>query len=118
MTEVWSVLDYLPLRLSVVTGHVVSFNRFGDPHLAAVLLKKYLRDLPNPVIPYSLYPTIQQCPAPSDDPNELSVVIFYIRDTILSQIPRCHYIVLSHVLRTCLTTFLAFLTDWLCRFDE
>ncbi|KAJ7755285.1 hypothetical protein DFH07DRAFT_1028175 [Mycena maculata] len=32
-------------------GTVVSLETFGDPHLAAMLLKKYLRDLSEPLIP-------------------------------------------------------------------
>ncbi|KAJ7194233.1 hypothetical protein GGX14DRAFT_476661 [Mycena pura] len=87
-------------------GNVVSLDTFGDPHLAAVLLKKYLRDLPEPIIPESLYPIVRWCPMPSSlpDTNDPATVerdlaaIAYIRDMILPQLPLCVYIVLSHVL--------------------
>jgi Rho GTPase-activating protein 1 len=89
------------------SGNVVSLETFGDPHLAAVLLKKYLRDLPEPVIPESLYPVVRRCPQPSasNDPTDPTSVerdiasIAYIRDVLLPQLPLCVYILLSHVLR-------------------
>jgi Rho GTPase-activating protein 1 len=90
---------------------VVSLDTFGDPHLAAVLLKKYLRDLPEPVIPESLYPVVRRCPMPSSatdttDPANVErdlAAIAYIRDVLLPQLPLCVYILLSHVLRTLLS---------------
>lgn len=75
-------------------------DTFGDPHLAAVLIKKYLRDLPDPLFPEALYPIIQRCPTPTDDPTDWSALL-YIRDTLLPELPRCSYILLSHVLREC-----------------
>ncbi|KII90719.1 hypothetical protein PLICRDRAFT_137120, partial [Plicaturopsis crispa FD-325 SS-3] len=78
-------------------GQVVTLESFGDPHLAAVLLKKYLRDLPEPIIPESLYPVIRRCPTPTNDPGDMSGVS-YIRDTILVELPPCVYILLSHYL--------------------
>lgn len=86
-------------------GNVVSLDTFGDPHLAAVLLKKYLRDLPEPVIPESLYPVVRRCPMPSpsgDDPASVErdiASVTYVRDVLLPQLPPCVYILLSHVLR-------------------
>lgn len=88
-------------NLALIAGHVVSLDTFGDPHLAAVLLKKYLRDLPEPLFPEALYPIIQRCPTPTDDPTDWSALL-YIRDTLLPELPRCSYILLSHVLRECL----------------
>lgn len=46
----------------------------------------------------SLYSVIQQCPAPSDDPSDWSALL-YVRETLLPALPRCNYILLSHVLR-------------------
>ncbi|KAF9459209.1 RhoGAP-domain-containing protein [Collybia nuda] len=78
-------------------GNVVSLNTFGDPHLAAVLLKKYLRDLPEPIFPENMYPTIRRCPPPTSEPNDMTS-ISYIRETLLPEIPPCSYILLSHIL--------------------
>lgn len=78
-------------------GQVVSLDSFDDPHLAAVLLKKYLRDLPEPLIPESLYSVIQYCPVPTEDPSDWSAVL-YIRESLFPALPRCHYILLSYVL--------------------
>ncbi|KAI0372317.1 Rho GTPase activation protein [Pilatotrama ljubarskyi] len=78
-------------------GHVVSLETFGDPHLAAVLLKKYLHDLPEPVFPERLYPIIRRCPPPTNDPDDMSSIL-YIRETLLPELPPCVYILLSNVL--------------------
>ncbi|CAL1712315.1 unnamed protein product [Somion occarium] len=77
-------------------GHVVSLDTFGDPHLAAVLLKKYLRDLPEPLFPENTYPLVRKCPMPTNDPADVSSVI-YIRETLLLELPHCSYILLNHV---------------------
>lgn len=79
-------------------GNVVSLETFGDPHLAAVLLKKYLRDLPTPIFPEPLYMVIRRCPIPTSDPTDMASVI-YIREVLLPELPPCAYILLSHVLR-------------------
>ncbi|KAJ6494155.1 CDC42 rho GTPase-activating protein [Mycena vulgaris] len=87
-------------------GNVVSLDTFGDPHLAAVLLKKYLRDLPEPIIPESLYPVVRRCPMPSSsaeasDPANVDrdiASVAYVRDVLLPQLPLCVYILLSHIL--------------------
>ncbi|TFK34785.1 CDC42 rho GTPase-activating protein [Crucibulum laeve] len=78
-------------------GNVVSLNTFGDLHLAAVLLKKYLRDLPKPIFSENMYPVIRRCPAPTSDPNDMAGVV-YIRETLLPELAPCAYILLSHVL--------------------
>ncbi|KAJ7704972.1 hypothetical protein B0H17DRAFT_921035 [Mycena rosella] len=87
-------------------GNVVSLDTFGDPHLAAVLLKKYLRDLPDPIIPESLYPVVRRCPMPSPSGNATDAAnverdiasVTYVREVLLPQLPLCVYILLSHVL--------------------
>lgn len=75
----------------------MNLESYDDPHLAAVLLKKYLRDLPQPVFPESTYSTIRDCPTPSDDPMDMAAVQF-IRGTLLPKLPHCVYILLSSVL--------------------
>lgn len=82
----------------IFLGNVVSLKTFGDPHLAAVLLKKYLRDLPEPIFPETLYPLIRRCPLPTNNPSDVTSVT-YIRESILTAIRPCAYILLSQVLR-------------------
>ncbi|KAG2109211.1 hypothetical protein BD769DRAFT_1630485 [Suillus cothurnatus] len=77
-------------------GQVVSLQSFNDPHLAAVLLKKYLRDLPDPPFSESLYPDIRRCPTPSNDSAGI-LATTYIRDTLLPQLMPCMYILLSNI---------------------
>jgi Rho GTPase-activating protein 1 len=81
-----------------VSGQVVSLQTFGDPHLAAVLLKKYLRDLPSPIFPETLYPIIKRTPPPIGDASEMAA-IEYIRDSVLPELSPCTYILLNSILR-------------------
>ncbi|KAL5501361.1 hypothetical protein ACEPAH_8621 [Sanghuangporus vaninii] len=78
-------------------GQTVSLHSFGDPHLAAVLLKKFLRDLPEPVFPENLYDIIRRCPKPRDENDEIAAVL-YIRTTLLPELPPCKLILLSSIL--------------------
>ncbi|KAG8739574.1 hypothetical protein FRC10_005434 [Ceratobasidium sp. 414] len=43
-------------------GNQVTLSQYADPHIAAVLLKKFLRDLPEPIFSDTLYPVIARCP--------------------------------------------------------
>ena len=79
-------------------GNIVSLDKFGDPFLAAVLIKKYLRDLPESIIPEKLYPIIRRCPQPISNPSDINAVI-YVRDVFLPELIPCAYILLSNVLR-------------------
>jgi Rho GTPase-activating protein 1 len=82
-------------------GNVVSLVSFGDPNLAAVLIKKYLRDLPDPIFPEASYPTIRRCPIPpteGDTEAELASVR-YIREVLLPELVPCALILLSYILR-------------------
>lgn len=79
-------------------GHVVNLQTFNDPNLAAVLIKKYLRDLPEPIFPESTYPVIRRCPLPSNQPDDVASVA-YIRESLLPTLPHCSYLLLSYVLR-------------------
>lgn len=80
-------------------GHPVSLETYGDVHIAAVLLKKFFRDLPTPIIPEESYPTIRRCPPPSDEDGDLAC-ISHIREYILPGLGSyAAVIVLSYVLR-------------------
>ncbi|KAJ7431767.1 hypothetical protein B0H11DRAFT_2261411 [Mycena galericulata] len=89
-------------------GNVISLETSRDPHRAAVL--QYLRGLPEPIIPESLFPThdslfpvVRRSPMPSpsgDDPASVErdiASVTYIRDVLLPQLPLCISILLSHV---------------------
>ncbi|KZS96085.1 Rho GTPase activation protein [Sistotremastrum niveocremeum HHB9708] len=73
----------------------ISLHTFADPNVAAVLIKKFLRDLPEPLFPESMYPLIRKCPFSHND-NE---TVQYIRSVILPAMPSWSaVIVLSSVL--------------------
>ena len=71
-------------------------STINDPHLAAVLLKKYLRDRPDPIFTEKIYPVIRRCPPLSSEP---AVILHYLRDTLLMELPTCAYILLNNYLR-------------------
>ena len=81
-------------------GQTVSLRNFNDPHLAAVLIKKFLRDLPQPIFPERLYDVIRQCPSSRSDRDELEA-ISYIRNTLLPELAPCTLILLSNILCEC-----------------
>jgi Rho GTPase-activating protein 1 len=95
---IFSPSSYVIELILGIIGHVVSLNTFADPYLAAVLLKKYLRDLPDPLFPEKVYPVIKRCPATSDDATDMSSIL-YIRETLLPELVPCAAILLSHILR-------------------
>jgi Rho GTPase-activating protein 1 len=79
---------------------VVNLQTFNDPNLAAVLIKKYFRDLPEPIFPESMYAAIRRCPIPTGAVDDVAAVT-YIRETLLPMLPHCAYVLLSYVLRKC-----------------
>lgn len=84
-------------------GHPVSLESFGDAHLAAVLLKKFLKDLPEPIVPEDCYPIIRRCPPASDDPSDVAAVHF-IREQILPSLhSHAAVVLLSYILRESVT---------------
>ena len=44
------------LYFKSTTGEDVNYAEYKDPHLVANLLKIYLRELPDPLLTYALYP--------------------------------------------------------------
>jgi Rho GTPase-activating protein 1 len=84
-------------------GHPVSLPTINDPHLAAVLLKKFFRDLPEPIFNDKIYSHIRYTPAPSDhaEPQDTTSVA-YIRGVLIPELDKYNApgaIVLSYVLR-------------------
>jgi len=55
-------------------GEIVNFHTLNDVHLAAVLLKTFLRELKQPIIPFHLYPMIPQSNVASLLPEEKHLV--------------------------------------------
>ena len=55
-------MQYLTLTYCtrVAPGHEVDLESHGDPHLAAVLIKLFLRELPEPLLTFDLYDPILQ----------------------------------------------------------
>ena len=68
---------------------IVTLPTFNDPHLAAVLLKKYFRDLPDPIFPETLCPIIRQCPLPSGHLIDMEAIL-HIRDALLGHLDILH----------------------------
>ena len=72
---------------------------YDDVHIAAVLLKKFFRDLPTPIFPEESYPAIRRCPPPSDEDGDLACIM-HIREHVLPGLGSYSaVIVLSYVLR-------------------
>lgn len=50
-------------------GLPVDFDQYNDLHLPAVILKTFLRELPEPLLTFDLYPHVvgflSECPLPS-----------------------------------------------------
>jgi Rho GTPase-activating protein 1 len=107
MIEVSLFLLYKFVSEYFGVGNVVTMGTIGDPHLAAVLLKKYLRDLPGAIFPEGLYQTIRRCPPPTDEPTDMASVI-YTREILLPELPPCAYILLTQYLRKCLQRICGF----------
>jgi Rho GTPase-activating protein 1 len=107
MIEVSLFSLYKFVSENIGPGNVVTMTTIGDPHLAAVLLKKYLRDLPEAIFPEGLYQIIRRCPPPTNEPTDMSSVT-YTREILLPELTPCAYILLSQYLRKCL--------QWTCGF--
>ena len=56
----------------VIVGAVVDFDKLGDVHIPAAILKSFLRQLPEPLLTYELYDHIihVQC--------QLLVCVFHV----------------------------------------
>lgn len=87
-------------------GHPVSLEQYRDPHIPAVLLKVFLRSLPRPIFPASMYGLIRACPSPppataNGEEAEAAAqeTIDYLRTRLLPAIdPPCSGLLLSYVL--------------------
>lgn len=58
-TQTEQKLDRLVIQcVDSFSGGSVKFEAFGDPHLPAVLIKTFLRELTEPILTYELYNNI------------------------------------------------------------
>jgi Rho GTPase-activating protein 1 len=59
MNKCWEQLELYNNLLNAI-GETVQFVREEDTHVAAVLLKKFLRELPEPLLTFQLYDDIMR----------------------------------------------------------
>ncbi|KAG8794528.1 hypothetical protein FRC17_008281, partial [Serendipita sp. 399] len=78
-------------------GQVVDLSQYGDANLAAVLIKKFFRTLPQPIFPDSAFHIIRNCPNP-DKEDTKDDAIFYIREKVIGELEGNKQILLNVVL--------------------
>ncbi|CAI8000737.1 Rho GTPase-activating protein 1 [Geodia barretti] len=89
-------------------GHEVDLESHGDPHLAAVLIKLFLRELPEPLLTFNLYdPILALKSRPTEE--KVSVVHIMLRE----RLPPINFDILKYLVR-----FLAkvYIRVHVCRF--
>lgn len=74
-------------------GRHVDLPGYDDPHLAPVLIKSFLRRLPEPIMTYEIFKDIIQLPA-LDEPQQLAL----LRRVVHASIPEDNYIVLELII--------------------
>ncbi|CAF2050718.1 unnamed protein product [Rotaria magnacalcarata] len=74
-------------------GQPVVFEQYGDVHLAACILKTFLRDLSEPLMTYRLYPELLGLSA-LKRPDQVDI----IRDLIIEKLPTQNYNVLKYLI--------------------
>ncbi|CAF0829049.1 unnamed protein product [Adineta ricciae] len=75
-------------------GQPVLFEQYGDVHLAACVLKTFLRDLSEPLLTYGLYPEILGLSGTLKRHDQIDV----IRDLLNVKLPTQNYIVLKYLI--------------------
>jgi hypothetical protein len=79
-------------------GQRVDIANYGDPHLAAVLIKKFFRMLPHSIFSKDMYNVIRKCPVP-DDEGTRAASIEYVREHVIGGLPGNTQVLLNVVLR-------------------
>ncbi|KAG8823480.1 hypothetical protein FRC19_003733 [Serendipita sp. 401] len=79
-------------------GQVVDLLQYGDANLAAVLIKKFFRSLPQPIFPDSIFHVIRNCPNP-DVEDTRDDAIQYIREKIMGELEGNKQILLNAVMQ-------------------
>jgi Rho GTPase-activating protein 1 len=80
-------------------AQVVNLAQFADANLAAVLIKKFFRALPDPIFPDSTFFVIRKCPNP-DSLDSREDAVEYIRDRIIGELEGNKQVLLNVVFRT------------------
>jgi len=75
-------------------GQPVIFEQYGDVHLAACVLKTFLRDLSEPLMTYRLYPELIGLSGTLKRSDQIDV----IRDLIIEKLPTQNYNVLKYLI--------------------
>ncbi|CAF1255675.1 unnamed protein product [Rotaria magnacalcarata] len=87
-----SVLLIKQIQEKYNAGETVVFQQYADVHLAACVLKTFLRDLTEPLLTYHLYPEIIGLSA-----LKLHNQVQVIRDLIIEKLPARNYHVLKYL---------------------
>ena len=72
------------------SGVAVNLDSVADPNVVAGVLKQFLRDLPDPLLPYSIYPQLIATHSALSEPDMLAAWLKNIM-SLLSLIPPAHY---------------------------
>ncbi|XP_059141851.1 rho GTPase-activating protein 8-like isoform X4 [Physella acuta] len=83
MTEVQEKYD---------SGETVDFDQYGDPHLAAAILKKFLRELQEPLMTYDLFEPLTRLHF-----LEPSKQLHEVQRILQDELPEDNYIILKFV---------------------
>lgn len=78
-------------------GQVVDLSQIDDTHVAAVLIKKFFRLLPEPIFAEDVFHMIRKCPNPNG-PDE-DAVIQYIRERVIGELSGNKQVLLNVVFR-------------------
>lgn len=75
-------------------GEEVNFAEIGDVHVAAVILKTFLRDLPAPILTFDLYNPLVRLPGDDEERQLLE-----IRRMLVEELPDDNYVVLKYIVQ-------------------
>ncbi|KAG0049232.1 hypothetical protein BGZ83_005931 [Gryganskiella cystojenkinii] len=86
------------VRAAYDRGNPVNLVEY-DIHISAVLLKLFLRELPDPIFPVSVYPVLQENKRGDNGHGEPKTLIDFIRSEVLSQVTHNNMILMMEVFR-------------------
>ncbi|XP_078663300.1 rho GTPase-activating protein 8-like isoform X1 [Branchiostoma floridae x Branchiostoma belcheri] len=74
-------------------GRTVNWTELGDPHLAAAILKTFLREMPEPLITFQLYDEVMRIHGELDGNDRLMAT----KELISGKLPELNYVVLKYL---------------------